>query len=179
MAGYHIYSSRAPSKEYAETVARLLLGTSAHESSGFRFRRQIARWDDGKPQEIPRTKLLGAWGLWQCEDISIRESLRQLNLRDLARRNANQFLLNHAGMALKDFAGMTRLKRMQAIAHNDWLALCFARLHYLWVPSAVPISLEEQAHYWKRHYNTSAGAGQPQDFIRAWREHVEAHVCLE
>ena len=62
-----IYTSTAPSMAYADRVARLLFMTAAHESGGFRWRRQLgfSRDDDR-----------GAFGLWQCEWQSIADSIR-------------------------------------------------------------------------------------------------------
>lgn len=40
-----------------------------------------------------------------------------------------------------------------------------ARLLLLNIPESIPSSLEEQAKYWKKHYNTESGKGTVQDFI--------------
>ena len=42
--------------------------------------------------------------------------------------------------------------------------IIFCRLHYWRVPKSLPRTLEEQATYWKRYYNTAKGAGTPQHF---------------
>ena len=41
-----------------------------------------------------------------------------------------------------------------------------ARLVLSNIPSAIPSDLQEQATYWKNNYNTSAGAGTANDFIK-------------
>jgi len=40
-----------------------------------------------------------------------------------------------------------------------------ARLYLARIPAAIPTDLESQAKYWKRYYNTPAGAGTVQRFI--------------
>ena len=55
-----IYGTRAPSGRYAESVARLLMGTAAAESL-LRYRRQIGFSD---------TNIRGAWGL--CRQSNTR-----------------------------------------------------------------------------------------------------------
>jgi hypothetical protein len=41
-----------------------------------------------------------------------------------------------------------------------------ARLVLSNIPSSIPSDLQEQATYWKNNYNTSAGAGTANDFIK-------------
>jgi hypothetical protein len=45
------------------------------------------------------------------------------------------------------------------------LSLVFCRLRYLVVPEAIPDTREGRAVYWKKHYNSSAGKGSPQEFL--------------
>jgi len=42
------------------------------------------------------------------------------------------------------------------------IVLC--RLHYRRVPKPLPRTLEEQAFYWKKYYNTAKGKGTPEHF---------------
>ncbi len=44
-----------------------------------------------------------------------------------------------------------------------------ARLYLATISEAIPQSLEGQANYWKKYYNTAAGAGTAQHFINANR----------
>ena len=41
----------------------------------------------------------------------------------------------------------------------------FARAYLFTVPEALPTTLNSRAAYWKKYYNTSAGAGTPEDYI--------------
>jgi len=57
------------------------------------------------------------------------------------------------------------------------LAVIMARLRYRVVkdplPGTDPVALAE---YWKKHYNTSAGKGTPEEFIANWKKYVEGRV---
>ena len=45
------------------------------------------------------------------------------------------------------------------------ISLIFARLRYWAVPEAIPVTIEERAKYWKKHYNTSKGKGSPEEYL--------------
>lgn len=53
---------------------------------------------------------------------------------------------------------------------NLYYATAMCRLHYRRVPAALPADLPGQAAYWKRFYNTPAGAGTAQEYINSWRQ---------
>ena len=53
---------------------------------------------------------------------------------------------------------------------NDLLSIAFGRMYLRQRTGAgIPKSLAKQAEYWKKYYNTSAGAGEIEDFINANR----------
>lgn len=56
------------------------------------------------------------------------------------------------------------------------LAIVFARLRYRVVPEALPAAddLPALASYWKKYYNTEAGAGTVDEFIVNYTRFVEA-----
>lgn len=45
------------------------------------------------------------------------------------------------------------------------LSLLFCRLRYYAVRTPIPDNREDRARYWKRYYNTSAGAGSAEDYL--------------
>lgn len=53
----------------------------------------------------------------------------------------------------------------QALTCNLAYATAMARIHYLRVKEALPITLEAQAQYWKKYYNSSKGKGTPQEYV--------------
>ena len=55
---------------------------------------------------------------------------------------------------------------------NMAYATAIARLVYLPVPERIPDTTAEQAEYWKKHYNTSSGAGKAMDYRANYQKHV-------
>lgn len=51
-------------------------------------------------------------------------------------------------------------------------ATLVARLHYMRVPQALPVTPEEAAAYWKTHYNTIKGKGTVAHFLQAYEHFV-------
>jgi hypothetical protein len=47
---------------------------------------------------------------------------------------------------------------------NITAQIIFCRLHYRRVPKPLPRTLEDQAFYWKKFYNSAKGAGTPEHF---------------
>lgn len=58
------------------------------------------------------------------------------------------------------------LVEYRELEHSPLLAMIFCRLHYLLVPASIPRTLEERAMYWKVYYNTKAGKGEPEEYVR-------------
>lgn len=57
----------------------------------------------------------------------------------------------------------------QNICCNLMYAAAMCRIHYLRFPGEIPQSIEGQAEYWKKYYNTSKGKGSVAGFIKAYR----------
>lgn len=55
---------------------------------------------------------------------------------------------------------------------NPRFAMYLARFFYLGKKGTIPNTLRGRANYWKRHYNTSSGAGS----IEAYISRVQAHL---
>lgn len=54
------------------------------------------------------------------------------------------------------------------LEHYDDFACAMARLHYLRDPEPIPDTLRGRAEYWKRIYNTPAGAGTVEHYLSQW-----------
>ncbi|MFP8968584.1 hypothetical protein ACKC9G_18525 [Pokkaliibacter sp. CJK22405] len=50
--------------------------------------------------------------------------------------------------------------------HSPLIAMIFCRLRFFIVPSLIPDDLEGRAAYWKKWYNSTAGKGQPEEYIK-------------
>jgi len=159
-----IHNGRKPSDEYAERVACLLKGTVAHESAGGQYRRQIGfTWGE----------LRGAWGVAQLEAGSVGDSLKYIDNRPALEQSIKEYLAgNPIGCTLDLLYEMMPLELMQTIAINDRLAIIFCRLHYMRFPAPVPPTLDGQADYWKKYYNTHLGSGTPEQYKAHYAKYV-------
>lgn len=52
------------------------------------------------------------------------------------------------------------------------IAILSARLNYLSKPDSIPESLQGQAAYWKRYWNTYLGKGTIEQYVRNWNKYV-------
>jgi len=168
-----VYASKPPSAPYAERVSRLLFGTAAQESE-FVERRQHGR--DGKVLSGD----VGAFGLWQVEiATSVEDSLNALYARPALLERVKAWLPTYCREVLE-----TRNARFIAwfmtVPSGDPLAVLFARLHYLFrTKDPVPESVGDQAAYWKRWYNTIAGAGTVEQYLANWHRRCADIIELE
>lgn len=156
-----VYNTRPPSPQYARRVANLLFGTAAHESAGFRYRRQLG---------FSYRSRSGAWGLWQIESASVADSLVDLISKDKLElsNNAARWVGQSDDMSWHWWVGETSHDICKSMVISDRVSCLFSRLHYLRFPEPVPESLGDQAAYWKAHYNTYLGRGTPEDYLRSW-----------
>ncbi|WP_286155804.1 hypothetical protein [Parabacteroides goldsteinii] len=125
---------------YSPQATELLLGTCAQESHLGKYRIQLG----GGP----------ALGIMQMEpntfgDICERYLKGKKELKE----------------KVMQIAGVEYLEPNNLI-ENDQLAICFARLHYLRLKEAIPTDLPGWARYWKKYYNTPAGRGTEEEFIK-------------
>lgn len=162
-----IYNTRAPSLEYARRVAKLLFMTAAHESGGFRWRRQLG---------LGRFDNRGAFGLWQCERASIEDSIRFV--RSAKRRALYHHCVDWLDAYDHDFPDLSLSEHdLNAITtvmqdnRGDPLACLMARLHYLKFPGAVPPNTAGMAAYAKQYYNTHLGKAVAADYLIAFEKY--------
>ena len=59
------------------------------------------------------------------------------------------------------------------LENNDRLATCMARVHYLRKPASIPASLDGQAAYWKKYYNTVLGKGTEEEYKANYKRFVK------
>jgi len=139
---------KAPSPVYARATADLLFGTAAVESR-FQARRQLGFTSTDR----------GAFSLWQLEEAAIRRGL------DFCKRN------RHLGFweELFDDAPVPDVEtaKLALWLGADRLGCLLARVYYREVKEAIPMGVQEQARYWKKYYNTVAGKGKVEDYVKA------------
>ena len=158
-----IYGVVPPSPAYALRTARLLFMTGAQES-GFEWERQRTPKFEGS---------VGGFGKWQVEPGSIGDSVKYLQQRPDVLSRATQWLFNdpHATdrwVSIMDPMAILWALRMD---DNDKIGLLFCRLHYLRVKYPIPDTEQDQAEYYKFHYNTIHGAATVAETISNYRNY--------
>ena len=140
-------------------AARLLWLTGAQES-GLLWERQRTPLFQGNT---------GGFSKWQVEVGSIRTSINWLRTRPELSARLARFLFNdpNAPANWHDCMTLDAILWAMRLDDNDRLGLAFARLHYLRVADPIPDGLNEQAAYYKKHYNTIHGAATVQGAVNA------------
>ena len=150
---------------YRLNTAKLLLGTAAQESNFIWERQRSPQWDG----------IVGGFSKWQVERGSIERTMKDLISKDhLVGRcyRITQFLFadlkaTDAWLALP----LESILWMLRLNDNDYLGIMFAREHYRRVPKPIPSTVEEQADYWKRYYNSFAGKGTIEEYLQNWERY--------
>lgn len=151
-----VHNGNPPTFGYADRAASLMFMTAAHESDGFRARRQYG-FSAGTTR--------GAFSLFQMEFPSIRESLAMIKARPVLHGQATAFLT--AIDSPVEFDDPFRVLQAIQKPTGDALAAVLARLHYYRVPAPVPETPMEQAQYAKKYWNTYLGKATPEDYLCA------------
>lgn len=156
-------------QEHEANVIRLMFMTVAHESDGFRARRQY-----GFTQHSRK----GAFGLWQCEWGSISTSLDHLVYRPGVNEQCiawvNAFGIPRERLLVSD---QDQILHTLQEPSGDPLSALFARLHYKWVPEYVPENIYDIARYAKQYYNTYKGAARESDYLVAFQKYWPFPSC--
>lgn len=163
-AAFGIYGDTPPTDEYGEAAARLLYMTAAHESGGFRWRRQLGF--DPAPQSYG-----GAFGLWQIEQGSIATTLAWMRRKPSVVAHAQawlEYIPRYQCIDLGALSAEAVCRSMQEQS-GDPLGAVFARCHYMWItPKPIPLKSEDQAAYAKQYWNTAAGAASMSSYLEAF-----------
>jgi|TARA_R110000824_G_scaffold261868_2_gene450599 hypothetical protein len=130
------------SKEAEDLVYR-----TGKVESGYRYIRQIRG---------------PARGLFQCEPwVAVDICKNYLSYRsDLMKKvaKATEVKLSH-------FTQPTEQNWAFILETNLAAQIAMCRLHYRRIPTKLPNTVKEQAVYWKKYYNSSAGRGTVEDFL--------------
>lgn len=144
-------------------VARMLFMVAAHESIGFRTRRQ-----DGFSRESTR----GAFSFWQIEWPSVELSLENLITRPLLEVQVGIWMSRYGLPArFLDPANKAEVLLVLQEETGDPLGALFARLHHKWYPAYVPACIYEMGKYCKAYHNTDRGKARPRDYVEAFQKY--------
>jgi len=132
-------------------AAQLVLGTAIVESR-LKWLQQLG----GGP----------ARGLWQMEPETFKRHMNWLRAgRHLLRSRINELLGGDEllGEGMGEFV---------QLAGNLYFACAMCRVHYLRVLAPLPEydDIRGMGRYWKAHYNTPAGKGTVEGYIKAWND---------
>lgn len=132
---------------YSEAAEELVMAT-AYAESNFEAIRQYARRDGRRGP---------ARGMWQVEHPTTHRAL----WRWLDRRGFTEHVTDLLGVQGMDEDRLTSDLRYGAL-------MC--RVFYRRKPSALPTTYRGMGEYWKKHYNTYAGAGTVGGFMGKHRK---------
>ena len=102
-----------------------------------------------------------ARGFFQCEPwvaVSVCDDYLQYR-EPLMKKIAEVCYLD-----LKHFTNPNKRDWKKILTTNITAQIVFCRLHYWRVPKKLPKTIDEQAVYWKKYYNTEKGAGTIKHF---------------
>ena len=127
-------------------AVELLMGTAAQESHLGKYRKQIG----GGP----------ALGIYQMEPATFDDIVKNyLSSKPVLKEK------------IIEVSGVTELNSKDLV-NNDRLSTCMARVHYLRVKEGIPSSLDGQARYWKKYYNTHLGVGTEEEYKSNYKKLV-------
>lgn len=144
---------------YSENAVWLLMGTRLQESLFGKYDEQIG----GGP----------ALGTFQMEPATFKDIV-------------NHYLKYKTEIAerIKDVCNVKKFNAND-LKTNEELAICFARLQYYRRPEPLPdrFDILAMAEYWKKHYNTCRGKGQPEEFVDKFYRYgflkaMEQNLCV-
>ena len=137
---------------YSPEASDLLLGTALVESN-LDYLKQIG----GGP----------ALGYFQMEPATFDD----IFFRYLGRDDKKELMYMVNMFLVRQHEGAVLTHPVTQLMTNLPLAVLMARIRYLMVPEPIPESVDGQAAYWKKHYNTVLGAGEEVHYLTKWYEH--------
>lgn len=144
-------------------VAHIFLNTHSPNISLFLKRIAKAESDFGRHHSTFRKGYYG--GIWQVDRVGFEETKNVGSHPNLAK-------LHDAIKAKFSWGGLPGVD-WEKTTWEDCIIPAYscvaARLYLSTIPERIPDTLEEQARYWKKYYNTPAGDGTVQHFIDANR----------
>lgn len=136
-----------------EPIERLVMGTAAHESDGFRYIHQLGKGPALSP--------------WQIEPATATDAVERCTEK-------TQLVLR--GLGLPSPHSEDWLEWGKFLPGNLYLSAAMCRLIYYYKPFRIEElgkgEPENLARIWKRCWNTVAGAGTEAQFLANWRRYL-------
>ena len=130
---------------WSKPAEDLVVGTSIHESGNFRYNKQVKGPALGYIQMEPAT----------YKDLWLNYLAYKPELADKIEAEFGKFISIQP----------------ETLIDNPRLGVVMCRVHYLRKPGSIPVDLEGQAKYWKKHYNTYLGRGTAEQYVKAYLAH--------
>ena len=102
----------------------------------------------------------GSFGVGQVDERNFEDTMSRLRGDKGQPRNLVKYV-----QRFKDELGIDLTEVQYEDLSDPKLGLIFTRLHYLKNPDPIPPTIQGRAKYWKKFYNTSAGAGTPAEYL--------------
>ena len=102
----------------------------------------------------------GSFGVSQVDERTFNDTLSRLRGDKGQPRNLVKWV-----DIIKDKTDINLTEVTYRELSDPTLSLIFSRLHYLKVADPVPPTAAGRSKYWKKHYNTSAGAGTSKEYL--------------
>lgn len=93
------------------------------------------------------------FGLFQMDKIAV------FDVVDRTRGHHRDLIEDHYGINVDEV-------EPRDLNHNPLIAAIMCRLFYKLIPEAIPSDMEGRADYWKKYYNTEAGKGTPEHYLK-------------
>lgn len=136
---------------YSPEAVNLIMGTIAQESHLAKYIEQIKGPADGICQMEPATHN-DIWKHFLKYKPELIKKLDKISATD-------EFTENE-------------IPDSEEMVWNMKYAIAMCRVHYLRKKGAIPFSLQGQAEYWKKHYNTHLGAGTVEEYLKNYQRFV-------
>lgn len=163
----NLWINKAPTPEYAQQVAEILIGTIGQESS-FVYRRQLGN--------LPQ--FVGASSICQMEIGSITDSLKVVKRNpDKWKVAGERVLTKNSQYLFLNGSDKEVFMQIQKEEYDD-LAIVLMRLHYLRFSGCIPYGIIDQSLYYKLNYNTYLGKATQEQYIKNWQKY-RLHVITK
>ena len=136
---------------WSKAAEDLVLGTACQESHCGKYLRQVGC-----------SGTVGAFGVWQMEIATARD------IYD------NYLRYKPELKAVVDGLRGNKQSIAEALTTNLAYACAMCRVPYLRQPGKIPATVDGQAQYWKKYYNTELGKGTVAEYIDNWERFVNA-----
>ena len=143
---------------YSQEAEDLLVGTCAQESRGGTY-----LFQEGTNPDLYASlqKNILAVGPYQMEPLTHDDIWKHLNL-------SNHYLVD----TIINFCNVPNNPTADIMLYNLYYATAMARLDYHRTSEPIPKTLELQAEYYKKYYNTSGGKATIDEYITNYNNFV-------